>query len=123
MGAMTSAADLAHSLTTFIRDHMPLRRGASRHTILAYRDALKLFLRFAAARTGRSVPDLRVTDLDGETALGVLDALGAGRQSAVGVRGHGRAALEACHGCLWAGRAVARGMICRLGADAGLGRV
>jgi len=92
---MTSADDLAHSLTTFFRDHLPLRRGASRHTILAYRDALKLFLRFAAARTGRSVPDLRVTDLDVETALAFLDALETARHNAVATRNHRRTALQA----------------------------
>jgi len=86
---MTSADDLAHSLTTFFRDHLPLRRGASRHTILAYRDALKLFLRFAAARTGRSVPDLRVTDLDVETALAFLDALETARHNAIATRNIG----------------------------------
>jgi len=36
---MTSADDLAHYLSTFFSEHLPGRTGASRHTILAYRDA------------------------------------------------------------------------------------
>jgi len=39
---MTSADDLAHHLATFFSEHLPGRIGASRHTILAYRDAWKL---------------------------------------------------------------------------------
>ena len=55
---MTSADDLAHHLATFFSEHLPVRIGASDGiTILAYRDGLEaLRLRFAAERTGRSVP-------------------------------------------------------------------
>ena len=92
---MTSADDLARHLATFFSEHLPGRIGASRHTILAYRDAWKLWLRFAAERVGRSVPDLRVTDLDGDTALACLDALETERHNAVVTRNHRRTALQA----------------------------
>jgi site-specific recombinase XerD len=92
---MTSADDLAHYLATFFSEHLPGRIGASRHTILAYRDAWKLWLRFAAERVGRSVSDLRVTDLDVDTALAFLDALETDRHNAVVTRNHRRTALQA----------------------------
>ena len=92
---MTSADDLAHHLATFFSEHLPGRTGASRHTILAYRDAWKLWLRFAAAKIGRSVVDLRVTDLDVDTALAFLDSLETDRHNAVVTRNHRRTALQA----------------------------
>jgi site-specific recombinase XerD len=92
---MTSADDLAHYLAAFFSEHLPGRIGASRHTILAYRDAWKLWLRFAAERVGRSVSDLRVTDLDVDTALAFLDALETDRHNAVVTRNHRRTALQA----------------------------
>ena len=38
-----SAHDLARAVATYFREHLPGRTGASRHTVLAYRDAWKLF--------------------------------------------------------------------------------
>lgn len=92
---MTSADDLAHHLTMFFSEHLPGRTGASRHTILAYRDAWKLWLRFAAEKVGRSVPDLRVSDLDVDTALAFLDSLETTRHNAVVTRNHRRTAIQA----------------------------
>jgi site-specific recombinase XerD len=92
---MTSADDLAHHLAMFFGDHLPNRTGASRHTILAYRDAWKLWLRFAATKVGRSVPDLRVADLDVDTALAFLDSLETDRHNTVVTRDHRRTALQA----------------------------
>jgi integrase/recombinase XerD len=92
---MISADDLAHHLATFFSEYLPGRTGASRHTVLAYRDAWKLWLRFAAAKIGRSVVDLRVTDLDVDTALAFLDSLETDRHNAVVTRNHRRTALQA----------------------------
>jgi len=92
---MTSDDDLAHHLATFFSEHLPGRTGASRHTILAYRDAWKLWLRFAAERVKRAVPELRVSDLDVDTALAFLDALETDRHNAVVTRNHRRTALQA----------------------------
>ena len=40
---------LGRALQAFFGQHMPLVRGASRHTVLAYRDGFKLLLRFLEA--------------------------------------------------------------------------
>jgi integrase/recombinase XerD len=95
MTSVESADDLARSLGTFFSEHLPVRTGASRHTILAYRDAWKLFLRFAATRATRSVPELRLTDLDVETVLAFLDSLERDRHNAAVTRNHRRTALQA----------------------------
>jgi site-specific recombinase XerD len=95
MTVSESARDLGHALETYFREHLPVRTGASRHTVLAYRDAWKLFLRFAATRTQRSIPELRVTDLDVETVLGFLDSVEHDRHNAIVTRNHRRTALLA----------------------------
>jgi site-specific recombinase XerD len=89
-----SANDLGRSLATFFNEHLPVRIGASRHTVLAYRDAWKLFLRFSARHTGRSIAELGLTDLDVETALAFLDGLERDRHNAVITRNHRRVALQ-----------------------------
>ena len=45
------------------RDDLARGRGASRHTLLAYRDALRLLLRFVAGTTKGPVAELRLADL------------------------------------------------------------
>lgn len=92
---MISPDDLARCLTGFFGDHLVLQRGASRHTVLGYRDAVKLFLRFAAARARRAVPALTLADLDMEIVLAFLDSLEHDRHNGVATRNHRRAALHA----------------------------
>jgi site-specific recombinase XerD len=95
MTSSESAHDLARALETYFHEHLPVRTGASRHPVLAYRDAWKLFLRFAATRATRSIPELRVTDLDVETVLAFLDSVEHDRRNAIVTRNHRRTALLA----------------------------
>lgn len=95
MASPNSILDLARALATFFNEHLPLRTGASRHTILAYRDAWKLFLRFAAQYVGQPISDLGLTDLDVEAMLAFLDTLERDRHNAVVTRNHRRTALQA----------------------------
>lgn len=90
-----SAHDLGRALATFFSEHLPARTGASRHTVLAYRDAWKLFLRFAATHTGRPIPELRLIDLDVDAVLAFLDSLERDRHNAVVTRNQRRTALQA----------------------------
>jgi len=92
---MPATPELARCLTGFFGDHLVLQRGASRHTVLGYRDAVKLFLQFAAARAHCTVPDLTWADLDVETVLAFLEALERDRHNSVATRNHRRAALHA----------------------------
>lgn len=90
-----SAHDLARALEIYFGEHLPVRAGVSRHTVLAYRDAWKLFLRYAATRTTRAIPELRVTDLDVEMVLAFLDSTEQDRHNAIVTRNHRRTALLA----------------------------
>jgi len=56
-------------LQAFVTDRLLQQRGASPHTVVAYRNSFRLLLRFAAARLGRSPSDLVLEDL-GATFLG-----------------------------------------------------
>jgi len=58
---------------SFFQDYLRGIRGASDHTIRAYRDALKLFFLFLASRERRSVAELNLNDIRAESVLGFLD--------------------------------------------------
>ena len=95
MRSAESTDPLPGALATFFGEHLPIRTGASRHTILAYRDAWKLLLRFAATRAARSISELRVADLDVEAVLAFLDSLECDRHNAVVTRNQRRSAVQA----------------------------
>jgi site-specific recombinase XerD len=71
---------------SFFHDYLQRVRGASRHTFLAYRDALRLFFGFLADSLGRPVASLRVDHLTGEHVLAFLDHLESGRQNVPSTR-------------------------------------
>src|SRR2546429_4824237 len=58
---------------SFFRDYLGSVRGASAHTIRAYRDALKLFFLFLADRKRRSITELSLNDIQAEAVLSFLD--------------------------------------------------
>jgi site-specific recombinase XerD len=86
---------LARTLRTFFGDHLPRVRGVSPHTILSYRDAVTLLLRFLAARRGRNVVDLDLADLEPEAILAFLDHLQAERGNGPSTRNARLAAVHA----------------------------
>lgn len=61
-------------------------RGASRHTVLAYRDGLRLFLSFVSDACGRQVADLRLDDLTVERVVAFLDHIEARRRNGIATR-------------------------------------
>lgn len=71
---------------SFFRAHLHGTRGASRHTVLAYRDGLRLFLHFVADACDRQVADLRLDDLKVEHVPGFLDYLETTRRNGVATR-------------------------------------
>lgn len=86
--------DLAPFLTSFFVRHLPGERCASPHTIAAYRDSLKLLLRFAATSTHRSAASLQVEDLTPDLILEFLSHLETTRGNSVRTR---NARLAAVH--------------------------
>jgi integrase/recombinase XerD len=71
---------------SFFHGHLQGTRGVSRHTVLAYRDGLRLFLQFVADACGRQVADVRLDDLTVEHVVGFLDHLEATRRNGVATR-------------------------------------
>jgi site-specific recombinase XerD len=57
---------------SFFVSHLRRVRGASEHTIRAYRDGLRLFFLFLAERTRRAIADLRLDDIQVEAVLAFL---------------------------------------------------
>jgi Phage integrase, N-terminal SAM-like domain len=66
---MTSQTILPAMLRGFFEDYLAAQRDVSPNTILAYRDAIKLLLGFAARRSGRQVIRLQLADLGPATVL------------------------------------------------------
>ena len=71
----SSPTILASALRAFFDQHLPLTRGLSPKTILSYRDAFVLLLRFLATRHLCQVVDLDIVHLGPEDLLAFLDHL------------------------------------------------
>lgn len=79
---------------SYFTEYLPRQRGASVHTIRAYRDALTLLFRFVAAQRGRGVASLQLSDLDAETVTGFLDHIETERSNSAATRNCRRAAIR-----------------------------
>jgi len=66
---------LAPTLQAFFTERLVRQRQASPHTIAAYRDTMRLLLRFAAEHTGKQPSRLEVDDLDAPLIGAFLDHL------------------------------------------------
>ena len=64
--------ELAPSLTSFLREHLPRERNASPHTVATYAHAFGLLIRFAAERLKRRPTDLTIEELDPVLILAFL---------------------------------------------------
>jgi site-specific recombinase XerD len=81
-------------LEAFFHNWLGQQRGASAHTVHAYRDTWRLFLRFVAARRHREVADLGFADLTGDEVLAFLDHIERERHGTVATRNCRLAALR-----------------------------
>ena len=79
---------------SFFSEYLSRQRGASVHTVSAYRDALKLLFEFVAQRLGRSVASLELSDLVAETVTCFLDHIEANRSNSAVTRNCRRAAIR-----------------------------
>lgn len=97
---MRDAPDLATLLESFFREHLSRVRGASPHTLRAYRDAIRLFLVFLAARVRRDVDGLRLDDLHADHVLAFLDHIESRHGNSPTTRNSRLAALRSFFGHL-----------------------
>jgi len=64
---------LAPTLQAFFTERLVRQRQASPHTLAAYRDTMRLFVRFAAEHRGVEPSMLEVSDLDAALVSAFLD--------------------------------------------------
>jgi len=91
---MSESKQFLHLVQSFFQDYLAAQRALSPNTILAYRDALKLFLSFAAKCTGKQTSRLRMEDLQADKVLAFLEDIEASRHNRVVTRNLRLAALR-----------------------------
>ena len=85
---------LPHLVESFFRDHLQRARGASPHTIRAYRDALRLLLVHLADARDCSVADLQPQDLQVDAVADFLSHLESERGNTAATRNCRLAAIR-----------------------------
>jgi integrase/recombinase XerD len=85
---------LAPTLQAFFTDRLIGQRNVSAHTIAAYRDTLRLLLRYAADRTHKQPSELDIADLDAPLVGAFLDHLERDRHNTVRTRNNRLAAIH-----------------------------
>ena len=89
---------LPHLLRMFFTDWMVQQRNASQHTVKSYRDTWRLFLRFVAARRGKPVVRLALSELTAAEVIAFLQHLEIERGDTIGTRNCRLAALRSFFG-------------------------
>lgn len=89
-----SPCSLFAHVQSYFTEYLPKQRGASIHTIRAYRDALTMLFKFVAEQRGRGVASLQFGDIDADTVTRFLDHIEAERSNSAATRNCRRAALR-----------------------------
>lgn len=87
-------SSIATPIRSFFDQHMLAQRGLSSHTVLAYRDTMKLFLEFASLHNKKSCTDLFLEDLTAKVVCSFLEHLEHVRKNSIPTR---NARLAAIH--------------------------
>ncbi|MGI8731357.1 MAG: tyrosine-type recombinase/integrase [Solirubrobacteraceae bacterium] len=88
---------LAPSLESFFTSYLIGQRGASEHTITAYRDTMRLLLKYAHERTGIQPSDLDISVLDAELITAFLAMLEQQRGNSTRTRNARLAAIHSLY--------------------------
>jgi site-specific recombinase XerD len=91
---MNDATPLAPHVRSYFEDHLACQRNMSPNTIRSYRDALKLFLRFAAAHLSKPATRLLVSDLQEPLIIAFLSDLERTRGNSIQTRNHRLGVLQ-----------------------------
>lgn len=89
------STNIALPIRRFFEQHLVAERGLSQHTILSYRDTLKLLLGFAAKLLRKHCEELTVEDLSAETVRKFLADLETTRRNGVRTRNARLAGIHA----------------------------
>ena len=87
--------DIAAPIRAFFEQHLLSQRGLSGHTVLAYRDTIKLLLEFAGRHHRKKCTALTLEDLTADTVRGFLVHLERVRKNSVATRNVRLAAIHA----------------------------
>ncbi|CAG1019411.1 Tyrosine recombinase XerC [Burkholderiaceae bacterium] len=90
----TSSRGLFAQVQAYFTEYLPRQRGASVHTIRAYRDALTLLFKFVAGQHGRGVASLQLSDLNADAVTRFLDHIELERSNSPATRNCRRAAIR-----------------------------
>ena len=90
----TPSRGLFAQVEAYFTDYLPKQRGASVHTVRAYRDALTLLIKFVAERLGRGIASLQLSDLDVDAVTRFLDHIELERSNTAATRNCRRAAIR-----------------------------
>jgi len=88
---------LAPTLEAFFVERLINQKDASPRTIAAYRDTLRLLLRYASKRTGKQPSKLDFADLDAAVISGFLDHLETERGNSARTRNARLAAIHSLY--------------------------
>jgi site-specific recombinase XerD len=89
-----TSPELGRLVVSFFEEYLPSQRGMSIHTLRSYRDAIVLWLQFAARDAGQRLESLRVADLTAERVERFLEYLEAERHNGIATRNARLAALH-----------------------------
>ena len=81
-----ASASLLRLTESFFYTYLQHTRGASPHTVRAYRDALKLFYLFLADQKHKSISELALDDIQCDAVLGFLDHVESHRSNSAATR-------------------------------------
>jgi integrase/recombinase XerD len=79
---------------SFFLSYLQSTRGASPHTVRAYRDALKLFLQHVAGKKRKAIEDLQLDDIQADAVLAFLDYIESKRSNSATTRNCRLAAIR-----------------------------
>jgi len=97
---VNKSKELMHYVQNFFQDYLQAHRGLSSNTILAYRDAIKLFLAFLSKHTQSHITKLTLDDLSSENVLAFLIHIEKTRQCTITTRNLRLSALRTLFGYL-----------------------
>jgi len=92
---MNATHPIAPFVQRFFHDYLAAQKGLSSNTVLAYRDSLKLFIRFSSEHLGKPVDKLIIEDFDQELVVKFLEHLETKRGNSSQTRNARLAALHA----------------------------
>ncbi|RJG10685.1 site-specific integrase [Massilia cavernae] len=89
-----STCGLFAHVQSYFTEYLPKQKGASVHTIRAYRDALTLLFKFIAEQRDREVASVQLGDIDADMVTRFLDHIEAQRSNSAATRNCRRAAIR-----------------------------